>query len=161
MLAGAVLGAALIRHAQAYDPLIIALVVIIVGAAVTYTLGKPDPAWVATPAATGPGRTWNRTSGSRTGPDTLLGRAGLVDGVGVEDRRAGRRLEQRDLGPVQVAADIADGDHRDLVRLDEPQVVMAARRRTSQMVAAMSSTDSASSQPPSIHWNGQNRLAGW
>jgi hypothetical protein len=37
----------------------------------------------------------------------------------------------------------------------------AARRRTSQMVAAMSSTDSASSQPPSIHWKGQNRLAGW
>jgi len=22
-------------------------------------------------------------------------------------------------------------------------------------------TDSASSQPPSIHWNGQNRLPGW
>jgi hypothetical protein len=37
----------------------------------------------------------------------------------------------------------------------------AARRRTSQTVAAMSSTDSASSQPPSIHWKGQNRLAGW
>jgi hypothetical protein len=37
----------------------------------------------------------------------------------------------------------------------------AARRRTSQTVAAMSSTDSASSQPPSIHWNGQNLLAGW
>jgi len=37
----------------------------------------------------------------------------------------------------------------------------AARRRTSQTVAAMSSTDSASSQPPSIHWNGQNRLTGW
>jgi hypothetical protein len=36
-----------------------------------------------------------------------------------------------------------------------------ARRWTSQMVAAMSSTDSASSQPPSIHWNGQSRLAGW
>jgi hypothetical protein len=36
----------------------------------------------------------------------------------------------------------------------------AARRRTSQTVAAMSSTDSASSQPPSIHWNGQNRLVG-
>jgi Methyltransferase domain len=36
----------------------------------------------------------------------------------------------------------------------------AARRRTSQTVAAMSSTDSASSQPPSIHWNGQNRLTG-
>jgi hypothetical protein len=29
------------------------------------------------------------------------------------------------------------------------------------MVAAMSSTDSASSQPPSIHWKGQNRLPGW
>jgi hypothetical protein len=29
------------------------------------------------------------------------------------------------------------------------------------MVAAISSTDSASSQPPSIHWNGQNRLPGW
>jgi hypothetical protein len=39
--------------------------------------------------------------------------------------------------------------------------IQAARQRTSQMVAAMSSTDSASSQPPSIHWNGQNRLAGW
>jgi hypothetical protein len=37
----------------------------------------------------------------------------------------------------------------------------AARRRTSQMVAAMSSADSTSSQPPSMHWNGQNRLAGW
>jgi hypothetical protein len=29
------------------------------------------------------------------------------------------------------------------------------------MVTAMSSADSASSQPLSIHWNGQNRLAGW
>ena len=29
------------------------------------------------------------------------------------------------------------------------------------VVAAMSSADSASSQPPSIHWKGQNRLAGW
>jgi hypothetical protein len=29
------------------------------------------------------------------------------------------------------------------------------------MVAAMSSADSASSEPPSIHWKGQNRLAGW
>ena len=39
--------------------------------------------------------------------------------------------------------------------------IQAARRRTSQTVAAMSSTDSASSQPPSIHWKGQNRLPGW
>jgi hypothetical protein len=37
----------------------------------------------------------------------------------------------------------------------------AARRRTSQTVAAMSRTDSASTQPPSIHWNGRNRLPGW
>jgi hypothetical protein len=35
-----------------------------------------------------------------------------------------------------------------------------AGRRTSHTVAAMSSTDSPSSQPPSIHWNDQNRLAG-
>ena len=51
--------------------------------------------------------------------------AGLVDGVGVQDRRGRRRLEQRDLRGVQVAHDIADGDHRYLVRLDKPQVVVA------------------------------------
>jgi hypothetical protein len=39
--------------------------------------------------------------------------------------------------------------------------IQAARRRTSQTAAPISSTDSASSQPPSIHWNGQNRLTGW
>jgi uncharacterized membrane protein YoaK (UPF0700 family) len=48
MLAGAVLGAALIRHAQAYDPLIIALVTISTGAAVSHLLGRSDPAWVRT-----------------------------------------------------------------------------------------------------------------
>jgi len=42
----------------------------------------------------------------------------------------------------------------------DPRRVQAARRRTSQTVVAMSSTDSASSQPPSIHWNAQNRVAG-
>jgi uncharacterized membrane protein YoaK (UPF0700 family) len=46
MLAGAVLGAALIRHTQAYDPLLIALAVISLGAAATYKLGKADPPWV-------------------------------------------------------------------------------------------------------------------
>jgi uncharacterized membrane protein YoaK (UPF0700 family) len=46
MLVGAFLGAALIRHTQAYYPLLIAAVMIILGAAVTYTLGKADPAWV-------------------------------------------------------------------------------------------------------------------
>ncbi len=39
--------------------------------------------------------------------------------------------------------------------------LQVARRRTSHTVAAMSSTDSASSQPPSMTWKGQNRLAGW
>ena len=48
-----------------------------------------------------------------------------------------------------------------LAALERRQPAQAARRRTSQTVAAMSSTDSASSQPPSIHWNGQNRLPGW
>jgi hypothetical protein len=37
----------------------------------------------------------------------------------------------------------------------------AARRRTSQTATAMSSADSTSSQPASIHWNVQNRLVGW
>jgi uncharacterized membrane protein YoaK (UPF0700 family) len=46
MLVGAVVGAALIRHAQIWWPLLIALAVIIAGAAATYTLGKQDPAWV-------------------------------------------------------------------------------------------------------------------
>ena len=38
--------------------------------------------------------------------------------------------------------------------------LQAARRRTSQTVAAIRIKDSASSQPPSIHWNVQKRLAG-
>ena len=42
----------------------------------------------------------------------------------------------------------------------DPGRAQVARRRTSQTVAAMSSTDSANSQPPSIHWNAQNRVAG-
>jgi hypothetical protein len=46
MLAGALLGAALIRHAQAYDPLVIALATIIIGAAVSYLTGRTDPGWV-------------------------------------------------------------------------------------------------------------------
>ena len=37
----------------------------------------------------------------------------------------------------------------------------AARRRTSQTVTPTSSDESMSSQPPSIHWNGQKRLTGW
>ncbi len=46
-------------------------------------------------------------------------------------------------------------------RRDRFAAVQAARRRTSQTVTAPSSTDSASSQPPSIHWKGQKRLTGW
>ena len=46
MLAGAVVGAVLILHAQAWCPLLIALVVIVAGAAATYLMGKSDPAWV-------------------------------------------------------------------------------------------------------------------
>ena len=46
MLVGAIVGAVLVRHAQIWWPLLIALVVIIAGAAATYTLGKRDPAWV-------------------------------------------------------------------------------------------------------------------
>jgi uncharacterized membrane protein YoaK (UPF0700 family) len=60
MLAGALLGAALIRHAQAYEALIIALVVIIAGAAVTFILGRPDPAWVHAPGPAAPGSTAGR-----------------------------------------------------------------------------------------------------
>jgi uncharacterized membrane protein YoaK (UPF0700 family) len=49
MLAGAFAGAVLIRHAQAWCPLLIALAVIIAGAAATYLLGKSEPAWVRAP----------------------------------------------------------------------------------------------------------------
>ena len=54
MLAGAFIGAVLIRHAQTYDSLVIALAVIILGAAATYTLGKRDPAWVRAQGPTSP-----------------------------------------------------------------------------------------------------------
>jgi catechol 2,3-dioxygenase-like lactoylglutathione lyase family enzyme len=57
-------------------------------------------------------------------------------------------------GPVGIIVALAEETAQGL----DGQV---ARRRTSQTVAAMSSTDSASSQPPSIHWKFQNRLAGW
>ena len=46
MLAGALLGAMLIQHAQAYDPLVIALATIVTGAAASRLLGRSDPAWV-------------------------------------------------------------------------------------------------------------------
>ena len=48
MLAGALIGAALIRHAQACDPLIIALAAVVTGSAASRQLGRTDPAWVHT-----------------------------------------------------------------------------------------------------------------
>jgi uncharacterized membrane protein YoaK (UPF0700 family) len=46
MLAGALLGAVLIRHAQAYYPLAIALAVTIIGALTSRILGQPNAGWV-------------------------------------------------------------------------------------------------------------------
>jgi uncharacterized membrane protein YoaK (UPF0700 family) len=46
MLAGAAAGAVLIRHAEAFIPLAIALVTILAGAAVSYLVGRSDSAWV-------------------------------------------------------------------------------------------------------------------
>jgi uncharacterized membrane protein YoaK (UPF0700 family) len=45
MLAGGLIGAALVRHAHAYDSLAIALATIAVGAAVSHLAGRSDPAW--------------------------------------------------------------------------------------------------------------------
>jgi len=46
MLAGALLGAVLIRHGLGYTPLVIALVTITAGAIASRLLGRADPAWV-------------------------------------------------------------------------------------------------------------------
>jgi uncharacterized membrane protein YoaK (UPF0700 family) len=46
MLAGALIGAALVIHAQLYYPLVIALIAIAIGAATTFALGRSEPAWV-------------------------------------------------------------------------------------------------------------------
>jgi uncharacterized membrane protein YoaK (UPF0700 family) len=46
MLAGALVGAVLVRHAPICYPLAIALVTIVLGAVTSRILGHPDPAWV-------------------------------------------------------------------------------------------------------------------
>jgi uncharacterized membrane protein YoaK (UPF0700 family) len=46
MLVGGLLGAVLIRHAQGYDALVIALVTIMAGAVVSHLTGRADPGWV-------------------------------------------------------------------------------------------------------------------
>jgi uncharacterized membrane protein YoaK (UPF0700 family) len=50
MLAGAVIGATLVRHAPISYPLAIALVMIALGAVTSRILGRLDPAWVHAPA---------------------------------------------------------------------------------------------------------------
>jgi hypothetical protein len=77
--------------------------------------------------------------------------AGIAAERDVYDRRGER--QRRDAG--------AEGEPVAVILGRGCQAAQVARRRTSQTVAAMSSADSASSQPPSIHWKGQNRLAGW
>jgi uncharacterized membrane protein YoaK (UPF0700 family) len=52
MLAGALIGAVLVRHAPICYPLAIALVTIVLGAVTSRILGNPDPAWVHAPAST-------------------------------------------------------------------------------------------------------------
>jgi uncharacterized membrane protein YoaK (UPF0700 family) len=54
MLAGALIGTALIRNAQVYDPLLIALVTIVTGAVISYLAGRSDPEWVRSAAASPP-----------------------------------------------------------------------------------------------------------
>jgi uncharacterized membrane protein YoaK (UPF0700 family) len=46
MLVGALIGATLVLHAHIVFPLVIAFIVIAAGAAVTWRLGRSDPAWV-------------------------------------------------------------------------------------------------------------------
>ena len=46
MLAGALIGAVLVRHAQIWLPLVIALAVAVAGAVAAYVTGKSDPPWV-------------------------------------------------------------------------------------------------------------------
>jgi uncharacterized membrane protein YoaK (UPF0700 family) len=50
MLAGALIGALLVRHAPIWYPLAIALVTIVSGALASHILGRGDPAWVRAPA---------------------------------------------------------------------------------------------------------------
>ena len=50
MLAGALIGALLVRHAPIWYPLAIALVTIVSGALASHILGRGDPAWVHAPA---------------------------------------------------------------------------------------------------------------
>jgi hypothetical protein len=75
-------------------------------------------------------------------------------------RRARRRRRRRQ-PRERLILRLRNGERARYVPHTGERELQMARRRTAQMVTAMSSTDSASSQPPSIHWNDQNRLTGW
>ena len=78
MLIGAFLGAVLIRHTQDFYPLVIALAVIIPGAAASYLLGKPDPAWVRPPTPASPAaRLPPATPAGPTSIESVLRRAAV------------------------------------------------------------------------------------
>jgi uncharacterized membrane protein YoaK (UPF0700 family) len=49
MLAGALIGAALVLHTRIWYPLLIAFILVLSGAVATYHLGKSEPAWVRGP----------------------------------------------------------------------------------------------------------------
>ncbi len=51
MLAGGLIGALLVRHAQVFDPIIVALATIVLGVVVSWRLGRSDPDWVRQPAS--------------------------------------------------------------------------------------------------------------
>jgi len=91
-------------------------------------------------------------------PSGIIGCGSALGGMReyllIDNAVAGKSLA---VFPATVPFDVAHSG-RFGQRLPALQV---ARRWTSQMVAAMRSRESASSQPPSIHWNGQNRLSGW
>ena len=92
----------------------------------------------------------------------IFGVGGVVPGGGVPAGGDGLAGELERDGPLVVALVAAVAGTMAAGGLSRGcRAAQAARRRTSQTVAAMSRTDSASSQPPSIHWNGQNRLPGW
>ena len=57
MLAGALIGALLVRHGPIWYPLAIALVTIVLGALASHILGRGDPAWTRASASGHPAMT--------------------------------------------------------------------------------------------------------
>ena len=115
----------------------------------------PPPANGAPPA---PDEVQTATMAGRVGPGVRA--VDVHDGGFAEPTRASASFLNGTTTGEEKASE-AQNRRRNRTLGAARQALQAARRRTSQTVAAMSSADSASSQPPSIHWNGQNRLAGW